>query len=199
MNCCWYTIYSFIGHLLTEKFLIGCQVSLEFLCSKISHFAFPSQMWDLRCLSQAIWANIPAIVWWSHSFHNRQLFNEIGKEHLLNQWIFFLNLKVKVSWLWWFTFTWLHLQCQCQHSLLRKSWCVMKHSAELRMWRLRWRHVNIQIRMQHCSILITNAGDCWLICRVTQVPTLMDTHGCITKLSRNLECVAMYVPSSFGQ
>ena len=32
--------YSFIGHLLTEKFLIGCQVSLEFLCSKISHFAF---------------------------------------------------------------------------------------------------------------------------------------------------------------
>ena len=23
MNC-WYTIYSFIGHLLTEKFLIGC-------------------------------------------------------------------------------------------------------------------------------------------------------------------------------
>ena len=155
---CWLTIYSFIGHLLNAKFLIGCQVSLEFLCSII---AFPSQMWDLRCLSQAIWANTPSIVWWSHLFHNGQLCNEILKEHLLNQWIFFLNLKAKVSWLdtvICFCIL-LHLQCQCQHMLIRKSWCVMKHSAELRMWRLRWRHVNIQIRMQHCSILITNAGD----------------------------------------
>ena len=176
MKCCWYTVYLFIGHLLTEKFLIGCQVSLEFLCSKISHFAFPSQMWDPRCLSQAIWANIPAIVWWSHSFHNRQLFIEIGKEHLRNQRIFFLNLKVKVSWLWWFTFTWLHLQCQCQHSLLRKSWCVMNHSAELRMWSLRWRHVNIQIRMQHLQHPDYKRGGLLLLINMSGY-TGADSHG----------------------